>query len=137
MAKKFMYASLGVMCLCISYSLGANSASAEWDSSLSGQVIGFAQDNSPNQAYVVARNGDLWAIETVGGWTQRNLPSEQQLPVSVEDIKFYGGNVLVTNGDEAWVDQGFGVGWVSFGVFPGPPVGIERESFGAVKGLFR
>ena len=85
MAKRFFYICAGLLCLAISYHLGAKSAGAQAGSS----VTGFAV-NSANTYFAITPNGDVFASDNAtlasGGparlqgnfWGAMPTPTQQQ-----------------------------------------------------------
>ena len=137
MAKRFMYVSIGLLCLVTAYQLGAERAKADWDPQAPGQIIGA---NGPDQA-VYTEDGTAWLVDpNGGGWVRARdyEPSwDLDLPVPAEEVKFLSESVLITKTDEAWW---FGWGpdeWTYVGPFPGGPVSQEARSWGSTKGQFR
>ncbi|GJM43331.1 MAG: hypothetical protein DHS20C21_01730 [Gemmatimonadota bacterium] len=133
MAKRFAYVSFGILSLVAAYQLGTVRASADWSGV--GQIVGasgsFAYDSG----------GRIWRVGT-DGW-ERWSP-DLDLPVSPSEIKLLtkaGGlteaNVLITKDDELWAFHGYDNEWKYVGPFPGGPVSIDKQSWGATKGSFR
>jgi len=131
-AKQFAYASFAVLCLVAAYQLGAGRARADWDTGISGAIVG-----GDFHTYFAA-NGDAWTIsETPGAW-QRN--PDEDLPIPASQVKFFsqsgwegGYGYLVTTSDEAWVKGGGAAPWTYVGPFPGGSVGVQSETWGNVK----
>ena len=128
MARRFAYISFGILCLTAAYQLGAERASADWDQTLSGQVVGI--------------DGAIRVWDNAGrGWTVEVSPPEWvrvaslDLPVPVSEVKILAGNAFITYDDVAWVQSGGQ--WVNCGPFPGGPIAVEQESAGSVKGKYR
>ena len=125
MAKRFMYVSIGVMCLVAAYQLGVERARAEWNASAPGQIVGGADDRWYTSA------GECWYARP-GGWTRE---ATLDLPIPANEVKFFDTVTLISTSDVAWTWGG--ASWTEIGPFPGGPVSQEARSWGSTKGRFR
>jgi hypothetical protein len=128
MAKQFLYASLGFLCLVAAYQLGVEKAAADWDLSVPGEIVGASGDNVHWD-----RSGRAWNI-TRNGWTR--YYEDYDLPVPPEEVKFISKGWLVTTSDVGWVFGGGGVGWECAGPYPGGPVPLKSDSWGKIKSKY-
>lgn len=136
MAKRFMYVSVGVLCLVVAYQVGARDARADWGNF--GQISGVTPGSSTQQDFLfVSSAGEAWMRE-YAGWIRR---ADLDLPVPASDVKFLEGMgqgdsyVLVTNDDSIWV--WFSGEWEPSDPLPGGPVSLDEQSWGKTKAGFR
>ncbi|GJM43932.1 MAG: hypothetical protein DHS20C21_07740 [Gemmatimonadota bacterium] len=131
MAGRFMYASIGVLCLVAAYQLGVSRAQAEWSPESPGQLVGMFSTGS--SVYVVSRSGAFWRASNDFGW--EGPAAFDDLPVPSEAIAMLDENSIITKDDVLW----FYVGgqWVDHGPFPGRPVSLDEQSWGETKSEFR
>ena len=130
MAKRFMYVSVGVLFLVAAYQLGVERARADWDISVSGQIVGG------DHYFWYTASGEAWYVDG-SGWSRA---SGGDLPLPGTDVKFlyrdYSTANLVTHDDVAWFWEA-SQGWTNMGPFPGGPVALDEESWGSVKAKHR
>ena len=131
MAKRFMYVSIGVLCLVAAYALGTERARAEWNADSPGQLVGMVSDGS--SIFVFTRSGSAWTASNDAGWL--GPASYADLPVPVDDVAMLGKWTIITKDDVLWVH--LSDHWESRGPFPGGPVSQEARSWGSTKGRFR
>ena len=134
MAKRFMYLSIGLLCLVAAYQLGAVNAEAEWDCSAApgfcGGWAGMWFDSSGLAYSGMVHNGG-----------QRE--PDYDLPVPPGEVAFLEGSTfigyLLTKSGEAWYhdDGGTTTEWQYLTTLPGGPVSQQSESWGGVKGRHR
>lgn len=135
MAKRFMYASMGVLCLVAAYHLGSERAAAEWDPTRGGEIFGIL-----GNSVIVDSHGQAWSFGEAYGSYQR--ANSLDLPVPVSSVKFLSDHenvtraVLVTTNDEVWWNPGAGE-WKEIGPFPGGPVAVGQDSWASVKNRYR
>ena len=129
MAKRFAYVSFGILCLVAAYQLGAQRARADWDVSLSGDVVGtFGWDA------VFDRAGQAWRLEPTHTPQWERAPTFD-LPVPTTQIKLMSNFVIITNDDRGWVLQGSA--WNDVGAYPGDPTPLAADSWAKIKGRYR
>jgi hypothetical protein len=131
MAKRFFYVCLGILCLVITYHVGADRARGEWNPS-GGWVIGVAFP------YVWNTNGEAWEHHSTYGWRTR---PEVDLPVPVDQVAILsevtpGNAMLVTVTDEVWRLRNDTIYWSCLGS-PCGPVPLQADSWGKVKDRYR
>ena len=120
MAKRFAYVSFGILCLVAAYQLGAERATADWDLTSPGQIVGAS---GPADAVYTA-DGTAWFVDPEQGWIKVSDFEplwDLDLPVPAEDVKFLGDKVLITKSEDAWLFQWGPDAWVHAGPFPGTP----------------
>jgi len=139
LARRFFYVSLGILALAVAYHLGATRATAEWNHSVPGEIVGFASRGGI--CYAFSQSGQAWGLDSPSGWTREPTVD---LPVPVSDVKFCVGSTInlfiVTNSDEVW-SQDWANGWVSMPAFPGGSTGVsaptlEPTTWGKLKGEY-
>ena len=128
--KRFMFASIGLLCLmlavAVGYHLGSQSARAE-ASPIPG--IAFVDGSA-----VLDVNGETW--DSIGGspYCWFSVPELAPLPIPMEDIANWSVRAIVTVQGDMWI---FGSqGWENCGPWPGGPVETKRDSWGAIKGQY-
>jgi hypothetical protein len=121
MAKRFMYVSIGVLCLVAAYQLGAKRAAAEWDGSAAGIIgMGALPVPGPNGGVFYGADGAAWIVGPEALWARRE---DLDLPVASAEVKFLDTDnagtvsaniVLVTTSDVVWACIGYESGeWVA------------------------
>ena len=134
-AKKFFYVCAGLFLLAAAYHLGAQSAKADWDETLTGPIVGG------DGWKFYTRSGEAWEVQREGPPWHRTPAYD--LPVPASDVKlvtldYSGQGRLVTKSGDAWVhDYGESCSWVYVGPFPGGSVQVESKSWSGVKDAFR
>ena len=87
MAKQFLYVAAGVFLLVAAYQLGTETASAEWDASGPGHIIGGAfADGGPWIGFTAS--GEAWSTTPAVGWFRR---PDLDLPVAASEVVEDGG----------------------------------------------
>ncbi len=130
MAKNFFYFSLGMLCMMVTYNLGAREASADFENI--GCIV--AADES---TIFVSAAGQGYRLQSYGGgsfvWNEDN---DLNPPVPVSEIKFYSQAKVVTTSDVVWARDE--AGWHEVPQFPGcTTTNTEDASWGEVKEMFR
>jgi hypothetical protein len=139
MAKKFMFACIGILALTVAFLLGAQFGRAGYvDHSTTG-IVATAQpySNIPEFPWVLLDNGEVWRWNWQNGtWYRADLapPPPPPPPVPVSEIKFFGYPWLVTTTNEFWI--GGSTGWLNHGT---PPTGtpVQPSTWGSIKAQFK
>ena len=126
-AKAFCYACLGIFLLVAAWTMGAQHAKADFDPTLQGHVIGFAHLEIDN-GYAIRSDGTVWLVDYTG-WHE--FTPHNPLPVPVNQIKFYGGTIIVAESGQAWIFESGE--WISRGQMPPPTVSAESSTWSGVK----
>lgn len=145
MARRFMYVSIGVLCLVAAYQMGAERARADWNPA-GGQIIG-GDMVSANQSRWYTAAGEAWKLSS-SGWERGDWEMLIDLPVPATEVKFVTGEAasvgfgvhLITVDDVAWTIFTAGPSsgqWQEIGPFPGGPVSLDQESWSKVKAKHR
>jgi hypothetical protein len=129
MARNFLYVSLGILALTLSYQIGAEQASADWNASALGQIVGLSAGNG-SQPRIFLRNGESRYVNPPFGLVRDVEWAD--LPVPSEEIKIFGEGLLVTHDDSVWM---FGLppdgGWAFVGQIEGP-ISSTSNSWGKI-----
>lgn len=75
--------------------------------------------------------GEAWITGFSGWerWSDWDVPSHL-----MSSMKFFSGNTIITESDEAWYRQGPGPdGWTSIGLVPDGPIAIAPTTWGQLK----
>ncbi|MBZ0269316.1 hypothetical protein K8I85_14275 [bacterium] len=138
MAKRFMYMSIGVLCLVAAYQIGVERARAEWSVGTGGQVIGGGVSATAESIWY-GTSGEAWTMSS-SGWVRQ---AAFDLPVASSEVEFLDSGDghskvvhLITTADVGWICVD-GEGWQEIGPFPGGPVALDQESWGKVKAKHR
>ena len=127
MAKQFFYVCLGVLCLVAAHQLGVERAQADWDPSVSGEIVGVWAGVG------FTRTGEAWTFwNAAEGWLRA---PNHDLPVPVSEVKFIDQGSVITIDDVAW--RRANDEWVEIGPFPGGPVPLQPDSWGKIKDRYR
>ena len=127
--KRFMYASIGLLCLSLSaligFHVGQRPAHATDATGQAGVILAITSD------YALTITGEIWSYGSGGGWyksTDLPIPVDQVHAITVE-----GANVhlLDTNGD--YWEERIGDTWENCGQPPVGPVPTDNSSWGAIK----
>ncbi len=133
--KRFMYASIGILALVAAFQLGA--MTSQGPTPAFGTIV-------QNRAGIVAisemprraldENGLTWNLDTWTGWER--TPDDDP-PVPISEIAFYGGITLITVSNELWTHPPDGYEWRCQGPWPGGPVPAAKTTWTKVKSAFR
>jgi hypothetical protein len=132
--KRFMFVSIGVLCLMVSaligFYIGSESAQAQAprteitpSSPSTGIVVSLDWSG-----YVLDQLGQVWWMR-YGCW-QRHPEADPPIPVS--EIKLWNYYVVVTNDDSVWELTGSNQ-WSQCGPWPGGSVPASPNTWGGVK----
>ena len=138
-AKRFFYASAGILLLVIAYSVGARRAAADLNYP-NQPIIGMDYaSNAPDGGYhVLASDGGLWKLYTdsdhVPTWVRSNRQSPLP-PVPISDFLFWSRDFVVTRQGEGWLNDG--ARWFSAGVLPVSPVANGQPLWSDVKRRYK
>ncbi len=135
-ARTFFYVSVGILCLVVAYSVGAQVARADFEQR-QGSIVGFSSGT------ILRRDGTLWHIHpgaepSTAEWLQDGAECGQLPPgVTINDIVFWDYYNIITTADVGWLRQNACNGWVSAGPIPTPPVGVQSRTWSNTKRSYR
>jgi hypothetical protein len=133
MAKRFFYVCAGLLCLALSYHLGARNATAQ-----GGLLEVGAVDDVGDETYITGAAG-----RTVYWFDANNNRTEGQALPPVPGTSpvlatgATGNHVVLENGDIYSRDFGAPSGWVFRGNLVGSPTPAASESMGSLKARYR
>lgn len=122
--KRFAHFSIGVLCLMLAVAIGYHLGSQTAQAQTSGIVFQWGP-------YAVDADGSAWWFNPGSYicWTRR---PEYDPPVSLSEIKHYGGAVIITHDNIAWMINNDV--WQDCGPWPGSqPVPTNNSSWGEIK----
>lgn len=131
--KRFMYASIGLLCLSLSaligFHIGSRSASATVTTEPVGNIVAMYEST------VLTLDGRIWTFDAYGTrqWIEHDY---SPIPVPISDIQFIdNGNVIqfVDKNGDVWNRNGHYPQWTNVGHPPLPPVPTSGESWGSIK----
>ena len=137
-AKPLLYVVTSVLLLTVGFLLDANSAKAEWDTTLTGPIVGGVE------RYYYTATGQAWVLgfdRVPPSWSRAD--ARLDLPVPASEVKFLtiAGDwfVIVMRSGDSWA-----VNWTTpashwqfCGPFSGQPIQTEGKSWGGVKNGYR
>jgi len=140
MAKRFLFVCAGLLCLALSYHLGARNATAQ---APSGSVTAMAYTGASYQTCLVATtSGDLF--EWSNGWQSRgnvfggNSGGRTVVEMDGEMGATFRFFALASDGEVfALANNAPPYSFVSIGYPVGGPTPVQQESWGAVKSRYR
>ena len=146
--KRFMYLSIGVLCLTVSvfvlFLSGSHPATAHNAMQAEPGILFVSSDSKA----LLDSDGVVWGFSRCDAcdWEWRNMLNENPVltpPVALTDIKFWDFTWLVTNDNTLWVhDYKAANGqilvneWVNVGPWPGTTVETRQQSWGNLKGKY-
>ena len=133
--KRFMFLSIGVMCLAVSalvgFHVGNRTAQATAVMEPVGNIVAMYEST------VLTADGRIWTFDVYN--TKQWIESQYSpVPIPVTDIQFIdNGNAiqLVDKNGDVW-NCNSGNPWTNVGHPPPPPVSTDMESWGGVKGQY-
>ena len=129
--KRLMYGSIALLCLALSFHLGATVTGASHVNQLTQGIMAF-RTLSGTDAYVLCEDGSVWRADPDHGWAEAD-PSP--CPVPVSSVKFWGKTALVTVDNHVWFYR-WGA-WEDAGAWPGGASATESASWAEIKARFR
>jgi hypothetical protein len=136
MARRFLYASVGLLCLVASYQGLTERAAAEWDASATPIMGGAFAAGGVWVAFTAG--GEAWSVAPNVGWIRRQ---DFDLPVASSSVAFLDSNgelfVLITTAGDTWELADNGLGWFQIDTFPGGPIAVPAETWGKIKAKHR
>jgi hypothetical protein len=138
-SKSFFYTCAGIFLLVAAYTMGARHALADWDTSVTGDIVGGAFE----AGFIYDRTGAAWTVySNPPGWVRANDVPSRDLPFPVSDLKFLEGGggqaamIAITKSDVAW-GWDMNRGWFEIGPFPGTTIPVEGKTWSGVKEGYR
>ena len=127
--KRVMYGSIALLCLALSFHLGATMTGATYVDHSTQGILAFYTQYGTN-GYVLCEDGSVWRVDPDHGWFQ-----EESCPVPVSTVKFWDNTVLITVDDHVWF---YRLGdWEDAGAWPPGSSSTEAASWGRIKARFR
>ena len=123
--KRFMYASIGILCLSLSaligFHIGSNTVHAK-----ASAIPGILHVSG---RYVLDINGEVWLVSHPFSWI-RISDYDPPSTVPPENIVYWSHAAFMTAQGDMWqkTDQ-----WYNCGHPPGGPVPTDNSSWGAIK----
>ncbi len=130
MAKKFMFACMGVLALTVAFHLGAQYGKADTivDHTATG-IVAFESQLGPS---VLIASGEVWFCDDSGWRRESNL----EPPVPVSQIRFWAPGAFVSTSDELWAYDWVANSWNNCGSPPGV-VATQTSTWGQIKAEFK
>jgi len=140
--KRFMYLSIGVLCLSLSALVGSHIGNRTAEAVLSSPTRNFdtgivAYRVVGSRRFALDEFGSAWEIyvNTVPGgnfcW-ERVIQHDPHLPL--DQIKYWEPRVIISTDNHLWVDNGESIPqWEDCGVWPGGTVETQQQSWGSTK----
>ena len=130
MLKRIAYGSVAVLCLSLSFHLGAMSTRASYvDHSAIGII---AMSSNSYDDFAMDENGQVWRLTGPGGWEPITV---DPIPVPVSEVKLWDVDTIITYDNVAWCVIAGGH-WQNIGPWPQASP-VESRSWGTIKSEFR